>query len=115
MTVDVTEVVLSTSPDGVGTTTTFLGVMATCGGSEGAEVGAGAAVVGVGAADGVGGAAGPAAAEGGPGGVILVEVGPVGGGAGCVTASISFYKKNEIFFYLFFIFFLIFFFFNLPC
>lgn len=37
--VEVTEVVLNTSPEGVGTTTTFLGVMATCGGSEGvAEV-----------------------------------------------------------------------------
>jgi len=89
VTVDVTEVVLNTSPDGVGTTTTFLGVMATCGGSEGAEVGVGAAVVGVGAADGVGGAAGATPAEGGAVGVILVEVGPVGGGVGCVTASIS--------------------------
>lgn len=33
--VEVTDVVLSTSPDGVGTTTTFFGVMATWGGSEG--------------------------------------------------------------------------------
>ena len=110
MTVDVTEVVLNTSPDGVGTTTTFLGVMATCGGSEGAEVGAGAAVVGVGAADGVGGAAGVTPAEGGAVGVILVEVGPVGGGVGCVTASISVYKKkNQIFLSLFFQFFFNFF------
>ena len=112
MTVDVTEVVLNTSPDGVGTTTTFLGVMATCGGSEGAEVGAGAAVVGVGAADGVGVATGVTPAEGGAVGVILVEVGPVGGGVGCVTASISFYKKKKYFFQFFFYFF---FFFNLPC
>ena len=102
MTVDVTEVVLNTSPDGVGTTTTFLGVMATCGGSEGAEVGAGAAVVGVGAADGVGGAVGAAPAEGGAVGVILVEVGPVGGGVGCVTASISVYKKRKIKYFLIF-------------
>ena len=110
MTVDVTEVVLNTSPDGVGTTTTFLGVMATCGGSEGAEVGAGAAVVGVGVADGVGGAAGVTPAEGGAVGVILVEVGPVGGGVGCVTASISVYKKkNQIFLSLFFQFFFNFF------
>ena len=52
-------------------------------------MGAGAAVVGVGAADGVGGAAGVTPAEGGAVGVMEVEVGPVGGGVGCVTASIS--------------------------